>query len=165
MTAPLPEVTEWGVECYRVGRHPDPLAHAPHHAQPWDGRYDDPDRVSRTLYFADSAYGAWVEVLARFRPEPGLRDALERIIGEDDDPPGPSFGVELRWLATRAPRPHRPDLGRRRVCGPRCPQQTTCRAACPASARARTALARPATGSWCGTVPAGFVVFAGPGGA
>lgn len=102
MTAPLPEVVESGVECYRVGRHPDPLAHAPHHAQPWDGRYDDPDRVSRTLYFADSAYGAWVEVLARFRPEPGLRDALERIVGEDDDPPGPSFGVELRWLATRA---------------------------------------------------------------
>jgi len=34
----------------------------------WEGRYNDPDRTWRTLYLASDAYGAWVEVLGRFRP-------------------------------------------------------------------------------------------------
>ena len=54
--------------------------------QPWEGRYDDPDRTWRTLYVATDAYGAWVEVLGRFRPHDDLMAALKDITDEDGDP-------------------------------------------------------------------------------
>lgn len=41
-----------------------------------DGRWDDPDGVWRTLYVADSPLGCYLEVLARFRRDSGLADAL-----------------------------------------------------------------------------------------
>lgn len=65
--------------------------------QTWEGRYDDPDRTWHTLHLASDAYGAWVEVLERFRPHDDLMTALKDITDEDGDPD------TLRWLAQRLP--------------------------------------------------------------
>lgn len=90
------------VAAVRVGREPQPLDFVPLEYQTWEGRYDDPDRTWRTLYLARDAYGAWVEVLGRFRPHDDLAAALKDIIDEDGDPaPMPAGRVPLSWLSNR----------------------------------------------------------------
>lgn len=90
------------VAAVRVGRAPDPLSFVPLAYQTWEGRYDDPDRTWRTLYLAGDAYGAWVEVLGRFRPHDDLAAALEDITDEAHDPsPIPAGRVPLSWLSSR----------------------------------------------------------------
>lgn len=95
-----PDFEHVSVQAYRVGRAPEPLAWPPFEHLMWDGRFDDPDRVSRTLYLADSVFGAWVEVLARFRPDPLALDHLARVEGEAGDVPT-NTGVPMGWLASR----------------------------------------------------------------
>jgi hypothetical protein len=85
-----------------MGRGPEPLDFVLLEYQTWEGRYDDPDHTWRTLYLARDAYGAWVEVLARFRPHDDLAAALEEIISEEWDPaPIPGGQVPLSWLSNR----------------------------------------------------------------
>lgn len=92
-----------GIDVVRVGRKPDPLAFVPMQHQTWAGRFDDPDRLWRTLYTANDEHGAWVEVLGRFRAHPAAQAALAEIVDEPGDPaPIPAGTVSLTWLATRA---------------------------------------------------------------
>ena len=103
MSQPEPVVRQRAdVAAVRVGRGPGPLDFVPLEYQTWEGRYDDPDHTWRTLYLARDAYGAWVEVLARFRPHDDLVAALEGIVSEEGDPaPIPGGRVPLSWLSNR----------------------------------------------------------------
>jgi len=85
----------------RVGYSPDPWAWAPWEYAPFTGRWDDPDALFRTIYAASSAEACFIEVLAQFRPDPGLDSDLASIAGCRDDvdyegsPPGV---VGRNWL-------------------------------------------------------------------
>lgn len=91
---------------YRVGRRPDPWALPDWANVGSDGtfgnRWDDPVGVYRVLYASSSRLGALVEVLARFRPDPHILEALKEI--EEDQgaattqPPGE---LEAAWLRRR----------------------------------------------------------------
>lgn len=89
---------------YRIGRAPDPWAWPDWSYAAADGtfgnRFDDPESAYRVLYAASDRLGAYVEVLARFRPDPHVRDALEAIRGDDPRalPPG---SLDVSWLARR----------------------------------------------------------------
>lgn len=92
---------------WRIGRRPDPWAWAPWSAAGPDGtfgnRYDDPRGAYRVLYASSTAFGAFVETLARFRPDLEVLAALDEIEGEDDDPPTAPAGVlPHEWLARRS---------------------------------------------------------------
>jgi hypothetical protein len=92
-----------GIGVVRVGRKPDPLAFVPMQHQTWAGRFDDPDRLWRTLYTASGEHGAWVEVLGRFRVHPDTQAALDEIAEEPGDvAPVPAGTVSLAWLASRS---------------------------------------------------------------
>jgi hypothetical protein len=86
---------------YRIGRHPDPWAWPPWSAALRDGtfgnRYDDPDGSYRVLYASSQRVGAFLETLARFRPDLEVVAELERIEGEDELPPA----VPRTWLDGR----------------------------------------------------------------
>lgn len=82
---------------WRIGWAPDPFAWTPwEYAElgHFDGRWDDPDGVYRTLYVGDSLLGAFLEVLARFRPDLALQAELDAI--EDD------AELDARYPTTRA---------------------------------------------------------------
>jgi hypothetical protein len=102
VTEVLPRVEQHaGIDIVRVGRKPDPLAFVPLQHQTWQGRFDDPDRLWRTLYTASDEHGAWVEVLGRFRAHPDTQTALDQVVDEADDPtPIPAGTVSPAWLAT-----------------------------------------------------------------
>lgn len=95
-----------GARVWRVGRAPDPWAwidrqYAGHN------RWDDHDRVFRTLYVGDSLYACYVEILAYARPDlgPGGTDLLAGIEEDPEDAdmyPVPPAGVIPRdWIAVR----------------------------------------------------------------
>jgi hypothetical protein len=67
---------------WRVGRAPDPLA-PPDPLPPSEldqpntgNRFDSPLGVYRALYFASTLEGCFGETLARFRPDPALREVV-----------------------------------------------------------------------------------------
>jgi hypothetical protein len=86
---------------YRVAREPDPWAWPDWSYAGPDGtfgnRYDDPEASYRVLYASAQRVGAFVETLARFRPDLEVLAELEEIEG-DDEPPA---GVPRAWLRTR----------------------------------------------------------------
>ncbi len=86
---------------YRVARRPDPWAWPDWSYTGPDGtfgnRYDDPEASYRVLYASSQRVGAFVETLARFRPDLEVLAELEQIEG-DDEPPA---GVPWAWLGTR----------------------------------------------------------------
>ena len=86
---------------YRVARQPAPWAWPDWSTQGPDGtfgnRYDDLEASYRVLYAASQRVGAFVETLARFRPDLEVLAELEQIEG-DDEPPA---GVPRTWLGTR----------------------------------------------------------------
>jgi hypothetical protein len=86
---------------YRLGRYPDPWAWPPWSAAAIDGtfgnRYDDPDASYRVLYASSQRRGAFLETLARFRPDLEVLAELEQIEGDDESPPA----VPRRWLRGR----------------------------------------------------------------
>jgi hypothetical protein len=105
-----------GINVVRVGRKPDPLAFVPMQHQTWAGRFDDPDRLWRTLYTASDEHGAWLEVLGRFRAHPDTQAALDDIIEE----PGDALRFGRSRLApnvcpSRGAQRRRPDPGRYRA--------------------------------------------------
>jgi hypothetical protein len=86
---------------YRLGRRPDPWAWPDWSYAGPDGtfgnRYDDPSASYRVLYASSQRMGAFLETLARFRPDLEVLAELDRIEG-DDEPPA---GVPMSWLANR----------------------------------------------------------------
>jgi len=64
-------------------------------------RWDDPEGLYRVLYASSSPLGAFVEVLARFRPDPHILEALKEI---EEEAPGPSQApgeLDVAWLERR----------------------------------------------------------------
>lgn len=73
---------------YRLGRQPDPWAWPDWSYAAPDGtfgnRYDDPEGSYRVLYACSQRVGAFIETLARFRPDLEVLAELDRIEGEDE---------------------------------------------------------------------------------
>jgi hypothetical protein len=90
---------------YRVGRVPDAWALAPWtYAGPdntFGNRYDDPLGEYRVLYTADARRGAFLETLARFRPDLTLVAELAGIDDDEEFPTLPAGVVPPEWLETR----------------------------------------------------------------
>lgn len=90
---------------YRVARAPDPWAWPDWANVGSDGtfgnRWDDPQGVYRVLYASSSPLGALVEVLARFRPDPHILEALREIEDAGDDRFGLPGELDSGWLASR----------------------------------------------------------------
>lgn len=88
---------------YRLARSPDPWAWPDWSYAGLDGtfgnRWDDPLGSYRVLYASTRRVGAFVETLARFRPDLSVVAGLAAIEGDDDAPP-PSI-VPSRWLDGR----------------------------------------------------------------
>jgi hypothetical protein len=86
---------------YRLGRQPDPWAWPDWSYAGPDGtfgnRYDDPGTSYRVLYASSQRIGAFLETLARFRPDLEVLAELERIDGDDESPPA----VPRAWLDNR----------------------------------------------------------------
>jgi RES domain len=89
---------------YRIGRAPNPWAWPDWLRAATDrtfgNRFDDPQGDYRVLYAGSSALGAFVEVLARFRPDPHVAAELARISGDAKGalPPG---HLDAAWLGVR----------------------------------------------------------------
>jgi hypothetical protein len=88
---------------YRLARAPDPWSWPDWAYAGLDGtfgnRWDDPLGSYRVLYASTRRVGAFVETLARFRPDLSVVAGLEAIEG-DEDPPSAGV-VPLRWLQGR----------------------------------------------------------------
>ena len=94
---------------YRVARAPDAWAWPPWEYAGEDGtfgnRYDDPRGEYRVLYATSQRVGAFIETLARYRPDPALIIAYEHITVDPEDAeafPTIASGVAGEWRATRA---------------------------------------------------------------
>lgn len=88
---------------YRIGRWPNPWlppdwAHA-HLDGTFGNRFDDPQAYYRVIYASTQRLSCFLEVLARFRPDPALAAELAEIEGEDDFTPIGT--VPIAWLANR----------------------------------------------------------------
>ena len=92
---------------YRLARRPNPWAWPAWSFAGEDGtfgnRYDDPLGQYRVLYASGQRRGAFVETLARFRPDPAVLAALSEIEDADDDRSvGTTAGVvPMEWLTAR----------------------------------------------------------------
>lgn len=105
---PLRLIDAGSAAVHRVGYAPDPWAWTPWqyaHDGRFDGRWDDPDGLWRTLYVGSSRLACYLEVLAVFRPDVTLQDALDQISDDEPnagDPPAPTAGaVPASWLTPR----------------------------------------------------------------
>ena len=94
---------------YRVARAPDAWAWPPWEYAGEDGtfgnRYDGPRGEYRVLYATSQRVGAFIETLARYRPDPALIIAYEHITVDAEDAeafPTIASGVAGEWRATRA---------------------------------------------------------------
>jgi hypothetical protein len=71
----------------------------------FDGRWDDPEGQYRTLYVGDSAVACFIEVLAKFRPDPAVTAELNAIESDEVDeiafPTLPSGRVSTDWVDNR----------------------------------------------------------------
>jgi hypothetical protein len=90
---------------YRLGRRPDAWewpdwAYAGHDGT-FGNRFDDPHGEYRVLYATSQRLGAFVETLARFRPDLAVVAALEEIDGEDDGTRR-AGRVPVSWVDARA---------------------------------------------------------------
>lgn len=89
---------------YRVAREPDPWAWPDWSNAASDetfgNRYDDPQSSYRVLYAASDRLGAFVEVLARFRPDPHVLKELQEISGEGEPFLLPGQ-LDASWLERR----------------------------------------------------------------
>ncbi len=72
---------------WRVAYPPQPWAWTPwkHAHGRFAGRWDDPDAQFRTVYASDTLLTCLLEVLAPFRPEGAVADAMSQIAEDDDD--------------------------------------------------------------------------------
>jgi hypothetical protein len=88
----------------RVGRAPEPVQWRDPRKRLEDeeasplltgNRFDAPDREFRSVYFGSTAYGAWIEKLAPFRPVSDLAERIEAEIDPDEDE-DPGYESDLR---------------------------------------------------------------------
>lgn len=90
---------------YRVARPPDPWQWPDWSNVGSDGtfgnRWDDPRGVFRVVYASSSRLGAYMEVLARFRPDPDIVAAMTEIEGNDGAPIQSPGELGDEWLANR----------------------------------------------------------------
>ena len=104
MASGLKEISPTG-RLQRVGRLPDPWAWPDWSNAASDGtfgnRYDDPQSSYRVLYAASDRLGAFVEVLARFRPDPHVLKELQNIAGDEDRSMLPGQ-LDISWLEQSA---------------------------------------------------------------
>ncbi|WP_375489195.1 RES domain-containing protein [uncultured Mycobacterium sp.] len=106
------------VRAYHVGYRPDPWAWTPWEYAGADGRFhgrwDDPHGTWRSLYLGVSPLACYLEVLARFRPEPQMAAELAEIVDNDDNdhlyPTAPAGHLPRSWCGPRL-------LGSGRVSG------------------------------------------------
>jgi len=102
MTGHIEAVSPTG-PVHRLARRPDPWAWPDWAYAGNDGtfgtRYADPRGEYRVLYASTERMGAFVETLARFRPDPALVAALDAI---DDDEPVTAGVVPAEWLSDRS---------------------------------------------------------------
>lgn len=82
---------------WRVGHVSAPLDFPPREVLSWKNRFDDPDRVFRTLYCAETRQTALREVLADFRPNTKARAEYRDLFGEELAPPR----IKEVWLQER----------------------------------------------------------------
>jgi len=89
---------------FRVGYPPDPWAWVPWEYAPFSGRWDDSEALYRTIYAASSIEACYIEILAQFRPDPGLDADLAAIRGcaaDADFPSGAPGVVGRSWVRAR----------------------------------------------------------------
>lgn len=90
---------------YRVARHPDPWAFPDWASAGEDGtfgnRFDDPQSSYRVVYACSQRLGAFVEALARFRPDPAVVAGLAEIEGDDHSEGLPPGSVPRSWIQER----------------------------------------------------------------
>jgi hypothetical protein len=95
---------------HRVARRPDPWAFPSWSFAGDDGtfgnRYDDPAGRYRVLYASSRRRGAFLETLARFRPDPAVLAALQDIAPDaadsaDERPAAVAGVVPIAWLERR----------------------------------------------------------------
>lgn len=96
------------VAVWRIGFAPDPWAWTPwQYAENgrFPGRWDDPTGIWRTLYAGRTRLACYLEVLARFRPDPllaaDLADIREDPADAADYPTAPAGSLPLRWANLR----------------------------------------------------------------
>ena len=101
---------------YRIARGANPWAFTDwsrastdqYGAHTFGNRFDDPAGEYRVLYASSQLLSCYVETLARFRPDPKLKEELAAISGEDDFQP---IGyISTDWFKDRY-------IGRARVKG------------------------------------------------
>jgi len=82
---------------WRVGHVSAPLDFPPREVLSWKNRFDDPDKVFRTLYCSERRQTALREVLADFRPNAKARAEYRELFGEELPPPR----IKEVWLRER----------------------------------------------------------------
>ena len=91
---------------HRIGRRPEPFAWPDWAYAGVDGtfsnRFDDPLGTYRVLYAATERHGAYVETLARFRPDPVVLAGLDEIAADPDEPSPPRGVVPNAWFDVRS---------------------------------------------------------------
>ena len=99
---------------YRIARVPDAWAWPDWANVGTDGtfgnRWDDPQGLYRVVYASSSRLGAFVEVLARFRPDPHIIEAMKQI-DDGATPAQPPGELDAAWLDRRC-------IGEARLDGP-----------------------------------------------
>jgi hypothetical protein len=89
---------------YRIARPPNPWAWTDWANAGSDGtfgnRWDDPQGVYRVLHASSSRLGAFMEVLARFRPDPHILQELGEI-EDGDETTGQPGELHADWLRNR----------------------------------------------------------------
>ncbi|HEY4276620.1 MAG TPA: RES domain-containing protein [Conexibacter sp.] len=92
-------------QIHRIGRAPDAWAWPDWAYAGEDGtfgnRWDDPSGEYRVLYASSQRLGAYLETLARFRPDPALQAAMTEIDDDPDFPTAPAGLVPAGWRERR----------------------------------------------------------------
>ena len=90
---------------FRLGRGPNPWAWPDWSRAQLDGtfrnRWDDPAGEYRVLYASTQRRGAFVETLARFRPDLEVVATLAAIAGADSEAPLAAGTVPREWIQRR----------------------------------------------------------------
>lgn len=82
---------------YRLGWEPNPLEY-PDWRYIGNGRYDDPERKYRVLYFAQQRLACFLETLDQFSPDLHQLALEQELVDSDEAEPHPPDPVPNSWL-------------------------------------------------------------------